>query len=145
MALPLSRSGACRASELASILAGTVMNQKRAPPATASTAMASSSRRMVRSTNLKDVALARIAALRQKRGAGRCGDSFADAALNPSDKPSTLLRLAIGLVAVVAGGAHVGKCHLELIERLRLVLIVGDRFCEGRDLRLEVGLVLPNF
>src|SRR6516162_1108390 len=120
MALPLSRSGECAASELASILAGTVMNQKTIPPAVASSAMASNNRRI-------------------GRAPGITGGNDQSVLLG-----SALLRLAIGVVAVSAGSAHVGKCHFEFIERLRLVLIVGDRFCEGCDLRVKVGLVFPN-
>src|SRR5262249_41807093 len=71
------------------------------------------------------------------RGAFGCGSSG-------WWRMSALLRTAIRLVAVAASLTHLAERDLELVKRLRFVLVVGHDLAERGDLGLEVALGLPN-
>src|SRR5215813_13957583 len=131
MVLPLARSGVWGASALAGTVAGMVTNQNTAAPPSTRISKAISRRRMREKLQDRDsdsAARARRYRLRLERPA----------------RASALLRPAIGLVAVATSLTHLPERDLELIKRLRLVLVVGHDLAERGDLGLEVAFGLPN-
>src|SRR5436190_466732 len=130
--LPLARSGVCGESAPASIVLGMVITQNTIPPAITRSATRAPTRRITPPVTIwpaPDSSCCRPPSARQRE----------------RYLTSALLRLAIWLVAIVAGTADVGKCDLELVECLCLILIVVNGFLEGRNLRLEVGFGFPDF
>src|SRR5215475_104628 len=131
MVLPLARSGVWGASALAGTVAGMVTTQNTAAPPSTRISKAISRRRMREKLQDRDSDSA-ARARRYRLWIERLGPM------------SALLRTAIRLVAVAASLTHLAERDLELVKRLRFVLVVGHDLAERGDFGLEVALGLPN-
>src|SRR5216684_2112343 len=150
MVLPFSRSGVRGSSALAGTVAGIVSIQKAAAPMTTTAMTASPNRRMQRGSRNAPATFGRALYPAWQRNAIALGARWrrrsqaAESTEALFRLPRRRGRLAIGLMAIAAGLAHLRERDLELVERLRLVFIVAHCLSEGSGLGVEVALGLPN-